>query len=79
VSHLKTSHSFVEEWMFGYIDGTDVIAHKGNSLKDLSKISHYVHNPQDLGAAATYSTFVVDCITENCFREDRQTREDLRK
>ena len=30
-------------------------------------------------AAATYSASVVDCATEDCFREDQQTREDPRK
>jgi hypothetical protein len=55
------------------------VAHEGNSLKDHSKISHGVHNPKDLGAAATYSTSVLDCATEDCFQEDQQTREDLRK
>jgi hypothetical protein len=29
--------------------------------------------------AATYSGSVVDCATEDCFQEDQQTREDLRK
>jgi hypothetical protein len=31
VSPLKVSHSFVEDWDFGYRYGTDVIAHEGNS------------------------------------------------
>jgi hypothetical protein len=38
-----------------------------------------VHNPQDLGALATYSAFVVDYATKDYFREDQQTREDPRK
>jgi hypothetical protein len=42
---LKVSHSFVEYLVFGYRDGTGVIAHEGNSLKDHSKVSHGVHNP----------------------------------
>jgi hypothetical protein len=46
--------------VFGYRDGTGVIAHEGNSLKTHSKVSHGVHNPLDLGAAATYSTSMVD-------------------
>jgi hypothetical protein len=50
-----------------------------NSLKDHSKISHDVHNSQDLGAAGTNSASVVDCATEDCFREEQQTREDIRK
>jgi hypothetical protein len=41
--------------------------------------THGVHNPLDLGAAATYSASVVDWATEYCFREDQQTREDPRK
>jgi hypothetical protein len=45
VSSLKMSHSFVEDWIFGYRDGTGVITHEGNSLKDHSKVSHGVHNP----------------------------------
>jgi hypothetical protein len=45
VSHLKVSHSFVENWGFGYREGTSIIAHEGNSIKDHSKVSHGVHNP----------------------------------
>jgi hypothetical protein len=45
VSPLKVSHSFVKDWIFGYRDGTGVIAHEGNSLKPHSKVSHVVHNP----------------------------------
>jgi hypothetical protein len=45
VSPLKMSHSFVEDWSFGYRDSTGVIAHEGNSLKPHSKLSHGVHNP----------------------------------
>jgi hypothetical protein len=45
VSPLKVSHSFVEDCIFGYRDGTDVIAYEGNFLKDHSKVSHGVHNP----------------------------------
>jgi hypothetical protein len=52
VSPLKVSHSFVEDWVFGCRDGTGVVAHERNSLKDHSKVSHGVHNPYDLGAAA---------------------------
>jgi hypothetical protein len=54
------SHSLVEYWIFDHRDVTSVIAHEGNSLKDHSKISHGVHNPHDLRAAATYSAYVVD-------------------
>jgi hypothetical protein len=45
VSPVKVSHSFVEDWVYGYRDVTDVVAHKGNSLEDHSKVSHGVHNP----------------------------------
>jgi hypothetical protein len=45
VSHFEVFYSFVEDWGFGYRDGTSVIAHEGNSLKDHSKVSHGVHNP----------------------------------
>jgi hypothetical protein len=45
MSPLKVSHSFMEDWIFGYRDGTGVVAHEGNSLKDHSKVSHGVHNP----------------------------------
>jgi hypothetical protein len=45
VSPLKVSHSFVKYWIFDYKDGTGVITHEGNSLKDHCKVSHGVHNP----------------------------------
>jgi hypothetical protein len=45
VSPLKVSHSLVEDWIFGYRDGTGVVAHEGNSLGDHFKVSHGVHNP----------------------------------
>jgi hypothetical protein len=45
VSPLKVSHSLVKNWVFGYRDGTGVITHEGNSLKNHSKVSHGVHNP----------------------------------
>jgi hypothetical protein len=45
VSHFKVFHSFVEDYVFGYRDGTGVIVHEGNSLKDHSKVSYGVHNP----------------------------------
>jgi hypothetical protein len=44
VSPLKVSHSFMEDWIFGYRDGTGVISHEGNSIKTHSKVSHSVHN-----------------------------------
>jgi hypothetical protein len=60
VSPHKVSHSFMEDWIFYYRDNTSVITHEGNSLKDHSKVSHGVHNPQYMGAAATYSASMVD-------------------
>jgi hypothetical protein len=45
VSLLKVSHSLMEDWVFGYRDGTGVVTHEGNSLKDHFKVSHGVHNP----------------------------------
>jgi hypothetical protein len=37
VSPLKVSHSFVEDWIFGYRVGIGVVAHVGNSLKVILK------------------------------------------
>jgi hypothetical protein len=48
VSSLNMSHLFVEDRIFGYIDGTGVITHEGNSLKPHSKVSHGVHYPNNL-------------------------------
>jgi hypothetical protein len=48
VSPLNMSHLFMKDWIFGYCDGTGVIAHEGNSLKHHSKISHGVHYPKNL-------------------------------
>jgi hypothetical protein len=79
VSPLNMSHLFVEDWIFGYWDSTGVIVHEGNSLKPHSKISDDVYYPKNLWVVATYSASVVDCATEDCFREDQQTRKDLRK
>jgi hypothetical protein len=45
VSPLKVSHSLVEDWVFSYRAGTDVVTYEENSLKDHSKVSHGVHNP----------------------------------
>jgi hypothetical protein len=73
------SHLFVEDWIFCYRDSTGVIAHEGNSLKPHSKISHGVHYPKNLRAAATYSASAVDCATEDSFQEDQQMRDDPRK
>jgi hypothetical protein len=60
MSTLKASHSFVKNWVFGYRDSTGVIAHEGNSLKNHSKVSHGVYDPQDMGATATYLASVED-------------------
>jgi hypothetical protein len=48
VSSLNISHLFVEDWIFGYWDGTGIIAHEGDSLEPHSKISHGVHYPKNL-------------------------------
>jgi hypothetical protein len=45
VSHFEVFHSFVKDWVFDCRDGTGVVAHEGNSLKNHSKVSHGVHNP----------------------------------
>jgi hypothetical protein len=45
LSHFEVFHSFVENKVFRYRDGTVVVAHEGNSLKDDSIVSHGVHNP----------------------------------
>jgi hypothetical protein len=45
VSPLNVSHSLMEDWIFGYRDGTSVIAHEENSLKAHSIVYHGVHNP----------------------------------
>jgi hypothetical protein len=45
VSHFEVCHSFVKDIVFCYRDGTGVVVHEGNSLKDHSKVSHGVHNP----------------------------------
>jgi hypothetical protein len=79
MSPLNMSHLFVKDWIFEYWDGTGVITHEGNSLKPHSKISHDVHYPKNLWATVTYSVSVVDCATEDCFREYQQMREDTRK
>jgi hypothetical protein len=71
VSSINMSHLFMEDCIFGYRDDTGVIAHKGNSLKPHSKVSHGVHYLKNLWAAATYSASVVDSATEDCFREDQ--------
>jgi hypothetical protein len=67
VYSLNMSHLFVEGWIYGYRDGTGVIAHEGKYLKTHSKISHGVHYLKNPRAVATYSTSVVDCTIENCF------------
>jgi hypothetical protein len=78
-SPFKVSHSLMEDWIFGYGDGTGVVANEGNSLKAHSKVSHGVHNPYDLETIATYSASVMDWTTDDCFQEEQQMREDPRK
>jgi hypothetical protein len=65
VFSLNMSHLFMKDWIFGYRDGTGVIAHEGNFLKPHFKASHGVHYPKNLRAAATYSASVVDCVIED--------------
>jgi hypothetical protein len=67
VSPLKVSHYLVEDWIFGYKDGTGVIAHEGNSLKAHCKVSHDVHNLYGLATVATYSASIVNWATEDYF------------
>jgi zinc transporter ZupT len=55
VSSLNMSHLFMKDWIFGYWDGTSVIAHEENSLKPHSKVSHGVHYPKNHWAAASSS------------------------
>jgi hypothetical protein len=45
LSHFEVFHSFMKDWIFGYKDGTGVVALEGNSLEDHSKVYHGVHNP----------------------------------
>jgi hypothetical protein len=77
VSLLKVSHSFVENWVFGYRDGTGVVKNEGNTLEDHSKVSHCVHNPLDLGAATTYSASLVDWATEVFF--EKTSKQEIKK
>jgi hypothetical protein len=57
-----------------------VLSHMRETLSNLTPKSHMVCTIQRIYekqiAAATYSTSVVDCIAEDCFREDQQMRED---
>jgi hypothetical protein len=53
VSSLNMSHIFVEDWIFGYWDGTSVITHEENFLKVHFKVSHGVHYSKNLWAAAS--------------------------
>jgi hypothetical protein len=59
LSSLNMSHLFMEDWIFGYRDGTGVIAHVGNSLKPHFKLSYGVHYPKNLRAAASNS-YILD-------------------
>jgi hypothetical protein len=55
VSPFNMSHLFMEDSIFGYWDGTGVIAHEGNSLKPHSKIFHSEHYPKNLRTSASSS------------------------
>jgi hypothetical protein len=66
VSHFDVFGSPVENWVMGQAYGTGAITHEGYTLVCHSIISHSLHYPKYLGAAATYSTSVVDCATEDC-------------
>jgi hypothetical protein len=65
VSPLNMSHLFVEDWIFGYRDGTGVIAHEGDSLKTHSKISHGVHYLKNLRATVS-SSYILGLGGELC-------------
>jgi hypothetical protein len=58
VSPLNMSYLLVEDWIFGYRDGTGVITHEENSPKPHSKISHGVHYRKNLRTAASSSYIV---------------------
>jgi hypothetical protein len=82
MSPLNMSHLFVKDWIFGYWDSIGVITHEG-ALSKLTpkslKVCIIQRTCEQQLAAATYSASVVDCVTEDCFREDQQMREDPRK
>jgi hypothetical protein len=60
VSHFKVFHSFVEDCVFFTTEITLVLSHMRGALLKITPKSQDVHNPQDLGAVATYSASVVD-------------------
>jgi hypothetical protein len=72
-------------WKTGFLatEMTLVLSHMRGTLSNLTPKSLIVCTIQRICeqqlAAATYSTSVVDCTTEDCFEEDRQMREDPRK
>jgi hypothetical protein len=82
MSLLKVSHYFLEDWVFGYRDGTGV-SHMRETLLNITPKSlmvctiHMICEQQLV--AATYSVSMVDCATEDYFQKDQQTREDPRK
>jgi hypothetical protein len=39
VSHVKVSHSFVENWILGYRDGTGIVAYGGTCRRSLQSLS----------------------------------------
>jgi hypothetical protein len=65
VSNFYVFCSPVENWVLGWAYGTEAITHGGNTLVGHSIIPHGLNYPMDLGATATYSASVVDCVTED--------------
>jgi hypothetical protein len=81
VSSLNMSHLL---WKTGFLatEMALVLSHMRGILSKITPKSLMVCTIQRIYeqlAAATYSASVVDWVTEDCFREDQQTREDLRK
>jgi hypothetical protein len=82
VSPLNMCH-LLWKTRFLAIEMALVLSHMRRTLSNLTPKSLMVCTIQRICkqqlAAATYSTSVVDCATEDCFREEQQTREDPRK
>jgi hypothetical protein len=82
VSPLNMSHLFMEDWILA-TEMALVLSHMRETLSNLTSKSLIVCTIQRICeqqlAAAIYSASVVDCATEDCFRENQQTREDPRK
>jgi hypothetical protein len=72
-------------WKTGFLatEMALVLSHMRGTLSNLTRKSLMVCTIQGIYeqqlAAATYLASVVDCATEDCFREDQQMREVLRK